>query len=61
MGRTFQKPSWKSTLTVSNQHIQTIIEHKLDIKLGYFLSNKLDKVLKRNKKASDLDSVPPDV
>lgn len=48
---------------VTDEQIETIIHHDLDIKQGNFSYDELDKVLKslKNKKAAGLDGIPPEV
>ena len=58
----FQNLLGKSPI-VSDSTIEKVIEHELDIKTGSFNELKLDLVLKKlkNKKAGELDGIPPEV
>ena len=52
-----------NTPEVTHEPITTIISKQLDIKLGPFMQEELDSVLKnlKNRKAAGLDEIPPEV
>ena len=58
----FQNLLGKSPI-VSGSTIEKVIEHELEIKTGSFNELKLDLVLKKlkNKKATGLDGIPPEI
>ena len=48
---------------ITDEHTKEIINSQLDIKLGHFMEDWLDKVLKtiKNRKAAGLNEIPPEV
>ena len=62
METTFREPTGK-TAESYRKPIAKIISNQLDIKLGQFMQEELDSVLRKikNRKAARLDEIPPEV